>query len=98
MAGSSLDYKSLEFGLLRFSKELQNMNVEHFVFFGTLLGLTRAGKPIKGDDDVDFYVNKNDYQAVCKLLVSLGISLDYSKFPNHTEHFIQAKGIIDVTY
>ena len=31
--------------------------IEHFVFFGTLLGLVRDGNLIEGDDDIDFYVN-----------------------------------------
>ena len=31
--------------------------IEHFVFFGTLLGLVRDGNLIENDDDIDFYVN-----------------------------------------
>ena len=31
--------------------------IEHFVFFGTLLGLVRENNLIEGDDDIDLYVN-----------------------------------------
>ena len=95
MAGNSLQQASMEHALIKFSKELKTYEIEYFVFFGTLLGLTRDGKPIDNDDDVDFYVNKNDYNSVRKLLKSIGLKVNYSEWPNHTEHFIQASGILD---
>ena len=60
MAGNSLLESNLDFSLTFFSKLLHKEEIEHFIFFGTLLGLTRDGMPIKGDDDIDFYVNKKD--------------------------------------
>ena len=95
MAGNSLQQSSMEYALIKFSKELQSNKIEHFAFFGTLLGLTREGKPIDNDDDVDFYENKNDYLSVRKLLNSIGLSVNYSEWPNQTNHFIQASGILD---
>ena len=36
------------------------IDVEHFVFFGGLLGIVRDGDIIEGDDDIDIYVNLKD--------------------------------------
>jgi hypothetical protein len=91
----SLDQESMESALTRFSQELQTARIEHFVFFGTLLGLTRDLKPINGDDDVDFYVNGVDYEKVRRLLASMGLHIDYSSYPNGTRHFIQVNGDLD---
>ena len=46
-----------------FSKHLSH--IEHFVFYGTLLGLVRQGQPIEGDDDVDVLVafNREAYET-----------------------------------
>ena len=42
--------------------------VEIFPFFGTLLGLERAGAPIDGDDDVDLYADVKIYEKVLSVL------------------------------
>ena len=97
MAGNSLSQASLKSALVKFSKELQKNNIEHFIFFGTLLGLIRDGKPILGDDDVDFYVNKIHYNKIKYLLTSLGFKLDYSRYPNCTKHFIQVDSLLNNT-
>lgn len=83
---------SLKHGLKSFSKELHENGIEHFVFFGTLLGICREGEPISGDDDVDFYVNKRHYTNVKAIIDSLEISVDYSRFPNDSDCFIQVNG------
>ena len=44
-------------------------NIEHFVFFGTLLGLTRDKQLIEGDDDVDFYINLKNRNELIKVLI-----------------------------
>ena len=54
---STLSEQSLNFTLKFFSNTM-NGKCEYFLFFGSLLGMVREGKPITGDDDVDFYVNK----------------------------------------
>jgi len=64
---------------------------EHFVFFGTMLGLVRDGHPIENDDDVDFYVNKKDRSKVLNILKNLKIKIDFSKNPNNTEYFNQVE-------
>ena len=95
MAGNFLTEQSLEVGVAFFSQELRSRDIEHFIFFGTLLGFTRDGQPVKGDDDVDFYVCDDCYQAVHDMLSSLGIVINYQQFPNNTRHFIQVHGAID---
>ena len=49
----------------------------------------REGKPIAGDDDVDFYVNKKDRLKVLKIFKNLKIKIDFNKKPNHTDFFNQ---------
>lgn len=95
MAGNSLSQASMKSALKKFSEELQKNKIEHFIFFGTLLGLIRDGGPIVGDDDVDFYVNQIFYNRTRDLLSSLGFNLDYSSAPNNTKHFIQVNGQLD---
>ena len=68
------------------------IKIEHFAFFGTLLGLTREGKLISGDDDVDFYVKESFYEDVRKMISFMGLNIDYSSVPNDTNHFIQVSG------
>jgi len=92
MAGNSLSQASMKSALIKFSKELKKNKIEHFIFFGTLLGLIRDGGPIEGDDDVDFYVNQIYYKRIRDLLASLGFNLDYSLAPNNTKYFIQVNG------
>lgn len=95
MGKGHLEIKSLEYGLLLFSKKLLENKVEHFIFFGTLLGIVRGGQPIDGDDDIDFYVNKQNYDLICDIVLTLGFDIDFSVYPNHTGDIIQANGFID---
>ncbi len=54
--------------------------IEHFVFFGTLLGLVRDGDIIPHDDDVDFYVPIEQGDALIERLkttdFSIGLNTD----------------------
>ena len=56
-----------------FSKHLSHL--EHFVFYGTLLGLVRGGNPIEGDDDVDILVNKKHFKEVKSIVKSLDFTI-----------------------
>lgn len=76
-----------------FSKLL--VNIEHFIFFGTLLGLTRDNSPIEGDDDIDFYVNINDQEKIHQILKDNKIIVDYSLWPNDTKYFNQVEFILN---
>ena len=95
MSGYCIEKSSMEYCIHRFSQEMKNCDIEHFVMFGTLLGLTRDGEPISGDDDVDFYVNMKHRESVSSMLKSIGLEVDYSKFPNDTKYFTQVQGILD---
>ena len=46
-------------------------NIEYFIFFGTLLGITRDNGLIDGDDDIDFMV---DYKSKKKLLKKMTLN------------------------
>lgn len=50
--------------LLKVSYSIKN--IEYFIFYGTLLGITRDNNIIKGDDDVDFMVNYNSKKILLK--------------------------------
>lgn len=63
---------------------------ENFVFFGTLLGLVRENKIIDGDDDIDFYVNKNDRVNLIKKLKSNLLIIDENDPINNNDSFLQA--------
>lgn len=93
MAGTPISIEDNLNSLLVFSKILSN--IEHFVFFGTLLGLMRQGSPIEGDDDIDFYINLKHRKDIVEIIEKLGIDIDYSAFPNNTPYFIQFKGLIN---
>ena len=68
--------------LLDVSKILQN--VEHFVFYGTLLGLIREQKIIRGDDDVDFITNLKNKKIVQKKCELINLLRLIKKFPINT--------------
>lgn len=95
MGKDNLELKSLEHGLITFSAKLSQSEIEHFIFFGTLLGIVRDGQPIDGDDDIDFYVNKKNYDEVREIIQEWGFDVDFSVYPNHTRDIIQANGFID---
>jgi len=44
--------------------------IEHFICYGTLLGITRDKNIIKGDDDVDFLINYKNKNKVLKKMKS----------------------------
>jgi len=87
MIKQSSSVKSQQKALDYLSKILQN--IEYFVFFGTLLGLTREGKPIEGDDDIDCYVNISHQSNLIKTLAKNGIKINRNTPWNQTEHFFQ---------
>ena len=81
-----------ESNLVFFSKLL--INVEYFIFFGTLLGITRENRLIDGDDDIDFYINhKNRDQLINDLKIN-NIEVDLSLSVNKNKNFLQVKRVI----
>ena len=65
-------------------------DINPFPFFGTLLGLIRDGDVIKGDDDVDLYVNIEFRDRAIECLIEVGFEIDVNISPNQTPYFAQA--------
>lgn len=86
---STQSVKNLTESLKIISKILIKKKIEHFVFFGTLLGLTRRKKLIKGDDDLDFYVNIKHRKKLINSLTQKRIEVLLNKTPNTTNYFLQ---------
>ena len=90
-----IEHESLNFSIFFFSQLLIESKCEHFLFYGSLLGITRENRAIIGDDDVDFCVNQKDYHVVAAFLKRVGFKIRYNRAPNLTKFFIQAEGKID---
>jgi len=70
-------------------------DVEHFIFFGGLLGLVRDGDMIEGDDDIDIYVNSKDREQILTHLKSSDFNVDLESWPNNTPYFLQATRYVE---
>lgn len=81
-----------EDNLIYFSKLFNN--IEYFIFFGTLLGITREKRLIDGDDDIDFYVNLKDRSKLIENLRNNNIEVDLTLSVNRNNHFLQIKRIV----
>jgi hypothetical protein len=73
--------------LLEISKALYK--IEHFIFFGTLLGIVRDGDIIPYDDDIDFYVDINLRTDLIIALKEYGFDVNENKWPNFSKYFLQ---------
>ena len=73
--------------LLEITKTLSG--VDHFIFFGTLLGIVRDGDIIPYDDDIDIYVDVDSKKELILALLEKGFDVDETKDPNLTESFLQ---------
>ena len=82
-----------ENNLIYFSKLF--INVEYFIFFGTLLGITRDKGLIDGDDDIDFYVNLKDRFKLIENLKNNNIEVDLTLSVNKNNHFLQIKRVFN---
>ena len=81
-----------ESNLVFFSKLLTN--VEYFIFFGTLLGITRENRLIDGDDDIDFYINLKNRDQLINDLKTGNIDVDLSLSVNKNKSFLQVKRVV----
>ena len=79
--------------LIFFSNILKDL--EHFVFFGTLLGLIRENNLIEGDDDIDFYVNLKERERLIKNLKDNKVEVNLNIKVNRNESFLQISRIIN---
>ena len=90
---SNISVEENESNLIFFSKLFNN--VEYFIFFGTLLDITREKGLIEGDDDIDFYVNLKDRSQLIQNLRNNNIEVDLSISVNKNDHFLQIKRIFN---
>jgi hypothetical protein len=92
MAKKAVSRETNQENLTYFCKILEG--IEHFVFFGTMLGLERDGGVIEGDDDIDFYVPVEERLQLIARLEENGIYIDGREKPNNTPYFLQARRFI----
>jgi len=79
--------------LIFIDKILQEL--EYFVFFGTLLGLTREKNLIKNDDDIDIYINLKDRNRLIEILKKNSVIVDLNLSVNKEKCFLQVNRIIN---
>jgi phosphorylcholine metabolism protein LicD len=65
-------------------------DIDHCVFFGTLLGLNREGDIIKNDDDIDFLLEMRHRAGVINILKDSQFDIDLTRGENSTPFFLQA--------
>ena len=65
------------------------VQIEWFIFFGTLLGYTRENNIIKNDDDIDIYVDLKFRDEIIKIFQNSELNFDLCKIPNLTPFFLQ---------
>tara|TARA_B100000780_G_C21111517_1_gene449217 strand:+ start:822 stop:1460 length:639 start_codon:yes stop_codon:yes gene_type:complete len=76
--------------LLSVSKILRN--IEHFIFYGSLLGIIRDKNIITGDDDVDFLINYKFKNLVLKKMkLNKSFELNKKVSNNYFIQFIKKK-------
>jgi len=69
--------------------------IEHFIFFGTLLGLVRENNLIEGDDDIDLYINIKHRNELINILRENLINVDLDLSVHKNQSFLQVKRIIN---
>ena len=69
--------------------------LEHFIFFGTLLGYERERGIIEGDDDIDIYVCASEKKQLVELISSSNFHIDMRLRCNKSPHFLQARRTLD---
>ena len=90
---TNISVEENENNLIYYSKLF--INVEYFIFFGTLLGITRDKGLIDGDDDIDFYVNLKDRFKLIENLKNNNIEVDLTLSVNKNNYFLQIKRVFN---
>ena len=75
--------------LIYIANFLAEKKIPYFIFFGTLLGITRDNDIIKNDDDVDIYINLKDRERVISVLNETYFKIDYNSTENKSDFFLQ---------
>ena len=89
MAIKAVSRATNEDNLIFFSSLLAE--IEHFAFFGTLLGLVRDNKIIEWDDDVDIYVNSAARADLLQVLEKAGLKVPLDVSINTTPYLLQVQ-------
>lgn len=80
--------------LVLISKLLED--IDHFVFFGTLLGLTRELDIIEGDDDIDILVPLEKRDLVIQKISGIdSFNIDFDKQCNKFNYFLQVDSSVN---
>lgn len=80
--------------LVLISKLLED--IDHFVFFGTLLGLTRELDIIEGDDDIDILVPLEKRDLVIQKISGINsFNRDFDKQCNKFNYFLQVDSSVN---
>ncbi len=71
-------------------------DIDHFVFFGTLLGLTRELDIIEGDDDIDILVPIEKRDLVIQKISSIdSFKINFDKQCNKFNYFLQVNSSVN---
>lgn len=80
--------------LITISKLLED--IDYFIFFGTLLGLTRGQDLIEGDDDIDIFVPIENRNLIIHKITSIeAFEINFDKSCNKFEHFMQVDSSVN---
>lgn len=80
--------------LITISKLLED--IDYFIFFGTLLGLTRGQDLIEGDDDIDIFVPIENRNIIIHKITSIdAFKINFDKICNKFEHFMQVDSSVN---
>ena len=80
--------------LITISKLLED--IDYFIFFGTLLGLTRGQDLIEGDDDIDIFVPIENRNLIIHKITSIdAFKINFDKSFNKFEYFMQVESSVN---
>jgi predicted nucleotidyltransferase len=94
VAGLPSDAQTLNDGLTSVSQILSEAGCEHFLFFGSLLGINRDNSAIHGDDDVDIYVNVKHREKATNAIIRSELNLERTERAHVGNVFAQFKGTL----
>ena len=71
-------------------------DIDHFIFFGALLGLTREQDLIEGDDDIDILVPIENRDSIIQKISSINsFKINFDKECNQSAYFLQVDSSIN---
>jgi len=71
-------------------------DIDHFVFFGTLLGITRERDLIEGDDDIDILAPIEHRKLIIQKINNIdGFKINFDKDCNKSDYFLQVESSVN---